>query len=573
MTVSLSPIGGAAAQFFDNNGQPLSGGRVYTYAAGTTTPQATYTSSSGATPHSNPIVLNSAGRVPGGEIWLTEGQSYKFTIETAEAVLIGTFDNIQTSVDDATNVAYTIDLTGGVPQTVQTKLDQYVSILDFGAVGDGVTDDTAAIQAAINTGYNITTDASRKTYRITSPLRIVTTYQQIDMCQSTFNLDDATGLLSHIIVGNNVTRANAIAIRNTVFTRSQAATAGAAIYANYVGLLTVENCRIFGNTRIFRGIYIERGIICYLIGNYIQNTVGKGIYLLGTGTGADATNDITITGNRIEFTGQEGLATWDFVEGLYVRSNIFYSTYGAAVALNASTDANGLVSFKFEGNDYDTILATEAFFISKVSNITIANSWFSNNTGTNLRIEPDANSVVVLGGQIYTSAGQIGIQIGGDDVSVVGLQMLGGGQGIALKSTAARVFIDGNAIRNMTVSAINALEGPTEVNIGSNAFGNNAVDISAGALSPTVASVDFMALLGGHTVYNVSGTTDFGNLASGYAGRTVTLIFTGVLTVFNSLGGDTTIQLNGGANFTTAAGNTLTLAHNGVRWYEVARKV
>jgi hypothetical protein len=94
MPVISSPIGGFAGQFFDNSGVILSGGKIYTYAAGTTTPQTTYTSVSGATPHSNPIVLDSAGRVPGGEIWLTNGVSYKFVIETSTGVLIGTYDNV-----------------------------------------------------------------------------------------------------------------------------------------------------------------------------------------------------------------------------------------------------------------------------------------------------------------------------------------------------------------------------------------------------------------------------------------------------------------------------------------------
>jgi hypothetical protein len=101
--VSLSPLGGAAAQFFDSNGVILSGGKLYTYAAGTTTPQATYTSVSGATPHANPIVLDSAGRVPGGEIWLTNGQTYKFTIETSVSVLIGTYDNLK-GINDLSSI-------------------------------------------------------------------------------------------------------------------------------------------------------------------------------------------------------------------------------------------------------------------------------------------------------------------------------------------------------------------------------------------------------------------------------------------------------------------------------------
>jgi hypothetical protein len=91
--VFLSPVGGAAAQFFTNSGVPLTGGKLYTYAAGTTTPQATYTSSSGGTAHANPIILDSAGRVPGGEIWLSPSP-YKFVLNTSADVLIATYDNI-----------------------------------------------------------------------------------------------------------------------------------------------------------------------------------------------------------------------------------------------------------------------------------------------------------------------------------------------------------------------------------------------------------------------------------------------------------------------------------------------
>jgi len=47
MAVTLSPLGGVAGQFFDNIGAPLSGGLLYSYAAGTTTAQATYYDASG----------------------------------------------------------------------------------------------------------------------------------------------------------------------------------------------------------------------------------------------------------------------------------------------------------------------------------------------------------------------------------------------------------------------------------------------------------------------------------------------------------------------------------------------
>lgn len=127
MSVFISPVGGAGAQFFDNNGVPLSGGKLYTYAAGTTTPQTTYTSSSGAVAHSNPIVLDAAGRVPGSsEIWLSSGVSYKFVLKTSTDVLLATWDNVSANGDPAFS-QYTPSATSLLypgPLTVKSALDQ-----------------------------------------------------------------------------------------------------------------------------------------------------------------------------------------------------------------------------------------------------------------------------------------------------------------------------------------------------------------------------------------------------------------------------------------------------------------
>ena len=94
MSITISAFGGVGWQFFDSNGVPLAGGLIYTYAAGTTTPQATYTTSAGNVAQSNPIVLDSAGRVPSGEIWVPIGLSYKFVLQTSTNTLIATYDNI-----------------------------------------------------------------------------------------------------------------------------------------------------------------------------------------------------------------------------------------------------------------------------------------------------------------------------------------------------------------------------------------------------------------------------------------------------------------------------------------------
>jgi len=183
MAVFLSPVGGVAAQFFTNTGAVLTGGKLYTYAAGTTTPLASYTTSAGSTAWTNPIILDSAGRISGGgEVWLTQNVVYKFLLKDSSDVLIGTYDNVS-GISDVTlplssnNVTYTPAGTGAVATTVQAKLRQTVSVKDFGAVGDGTTDDTAAIQAAIT--YAVATIGNniyfpKGTYKVTATLTIPT---------------------------------------------------------------------------------------------------------------------------------------------------------------------------------------------------------------------------------------------------------------------------------------------------------------------------------------------------------------------------------------------------------------
>lgn len=86
-------------QFFDDNGDPLASGKLYTYAAGTTTPKATYTTQDAAIPNANPIILDANGRAT-----LFIDGSYKFRLESSAGVLIKETDNISSfnAVTEAT---------------------------------------------------------------------------------------------------------------------------------------------------------------------------------------------------------------------------------------------------------------------------------------------------------------------------------------------------------------------------------------------------------------------------------------------------------------------------------------
>lgn len=85
------PFQDGFSQFFDNSGNPLASGLVYTYIAGTTTPQAAYTTAAGTTAHTNPIVLDSGGRA---SIFLGQGRAYRIDVKTSAGVLLKSVDNI-----------------------------------------------------------------------------------------------------------------------------------------------------------------------------------------------------------------------------------------------------------------------------------------------------------------------------------------------------------------------------------------------------------------------------------------------------------------------------------------------
>jgi len=140
MSAVISSVFGAGAQLFTNAGVVLAGGKIYTYAAGTTTAAATWTDSTQVTQNPNPIVLDSAGRVP-NEIWLTNA-AYKFVVQDANSNTLGTYDNIP-GVNAST--ATFSEWTAGLAAT-------YISSTSFSVAGN----QTAIYQVNRRIQYTVT---------------------------------------------------------------------------------------------------------------------------------------------------------------------------------------------------------------------------------------------------------------------------------------------------------------------------------------------------------------------------------------------------------------------------------
>jgi hypothetical protein len=114
-TTSLAPT--PKLQFFDANGAPLAGGLLYTYEAGSTTPLASYTDSTGVSANTNPIVLDSRGEA---NVWLS-GAIYKFALYSATNVLIWTVDNINGST-------FAVNATGTGSQVAFSVVNGFTAI-------------------------------------------------------------------------------------------------------------------------------------------------------------------------------------------------------------------------------------------------------------------------------------------------------------------------------------------------------------------------------------------------------------------------------------------------------------
>ena len=495
------------------------------------------------------------------------------------------------------NAASATSTGASTARTVSAHFGDVLSVKDFGAVGNGTTDDTAAVQAALNAagpGKQVWLNAPGQYLINSANLNIP---KGVQLCAG-WQVPGTTNNSSSGGRPLDLSTLNGALILNSSYTitmQSGSSIRGVPIYRKGLVIPAADSSAFAGTAITVQGDDCYIGYSLVLGFNQLMTSTTQVRQKIEWVYG-DNQNGIKIVSAYdtpyIHYCHMWPFCTYSATAttASYLRTGTAFDIETSALISMAHCFAFGyLVGYFLSGDGGPVLIDCQADYINNGAvGFVIGDGVTGDTSGKFIGC-----TAFGIAGTTTSSAYQINLPVGdyveftscsstqtsgaynivSGDVKIIGGCMDTAINAITVAANTSIVTLDGVKALNISTATIYNPGGGGAIYVSPScdfARGTSGGSISSTMVLYPVLSATAVGIPEWNDVFRIIGTTGFGLLFNGWAGRKVTLWFADSLTVYSSTGA-AAIRLNNNANFTTAAGSTLTLVNDGTQWYEMGR--
>lgn len=477
-------------------------------------------------------------------------------------------------------------------RSLANRFADAINVKDFGAKGDGVTDDTAAIQAAINAASGKQLVLPSGIYNISGTLILMGSIYVVGHGQCTIRQSQTNTTSIRIGDGTLANRFGDVSIENITFTTtsSVAWTSAYVIDVQFAYFIELRNIDIYGYVssvrKMFGGIRLFKAMRFKAERCFIRGLIGNCVYTLGESGPSNYCIDSTFENCYFDDFQGNGFYFDDFTLGTFLYNCIMVSSVGSSLItydISSSEKSNHYVY----GLNAECNSTMNGIIINSAALVQIQNGWIQVGASKNaIYLGQNATGIQIQG--LWTTEGRWFIE--GKNVSITD-----GYIGTLLPDSSYAVTIDGTDgkadvidIRSTTIDqftggGINLLNNPARVSIngvrfysisgtnvnGSGYRGGPVIEGVASNLQSDgnqyVTAQNTMTFGFGREFWQITGSTVIENIIAQNPGRKLYLqAGTGGVT-FASTGN---IRLNSNS---LNAFDVIEVICDGVNWFEIGR--